>query len=241
MQPVVCLQDYADIMMHLIKLWKIESLTGLTSEAEAAQEWLCKQPPRIRRLAERDLARTNKPPSIPPSAGSSTGKLPWCPRSTEQQLDRENCLPSSWTSAVHTRSSLRQLYLYVLCWGWAILQLYLRAGRSMFVHFQRHVPSDAQIAKSAPTAVVEQCCREPRARGGVSKSNLIDQAPDIMSICTVDKEAFHVPGHSICCPCSLGRAPALVSDIFAAGPACLLAETCLFLCTLLLVRMLNQL
>lgn len=54
-------QDYADIMMHLIKLWKIEGLTGLTPEAEAAQDWLCKQPPRIRRLAERDLARTNKP------------------------------------------------------------------------------------------------------------------------------------------------------------------------------------
>ncbi|KAK9864707.1 hypothetical protein WJX84_011735 [Apatococcus fuscideae] len=53
--------DYADIMMHLIKLWKIEGVTGLSPEAEAAQEWLCKQPPRIKKLAERDMSRQKKP------------------------------------------------------------------------------------------------------------------------------------------------------------------------------------
>ena len=57
----MCLQDYADIMMHLIKLWKIEGVTGLSPEAEAAQEWLCKQPPRIKKLAERDMSRQKKP------------------------------------------------------------------------------------------------------------------------------------------------------------------------------------
>ena len=43
--------DYADIMDHLIKRWEINSMTGLSVEAMEAQEYLMKQPDRIRKLA----------------------------------------------------------------------------------------------------------------------------------------------------------------------------------------------
>lgn len=42
--------DYADIMDHLNKRWDIANITGLNGEAAAAQEYLMKQPPRIRKL-----------------------------------------------------------------------------------------------------------------------------------------------------------------------------------------------
>ena len=44
-------EDYADIMEHLIKRWEINSITGLSAEAMEAQEYLMKQPDRIRKLA----------------------------------------------------------------------------------------------------------------------------------------------------------------------------------------------
>ncbi|OUS49534.1 fatty acid desaturase [Ostreococcus tauri] len=42
--------DYADIMDHLNKRWDIANITGLNGEAAAAQEYLMKQPSRIRKL-----------------------------------------------------------------------------------------------------------------------------------------------------------------------------------------------
>ncbi|MCA9417678.1 MAG: acyl-ACP desaturase [Candidatus Omnitrophica bacterium] len=45
--------DYADIIDHLIKRWKLETLTGLNSEAAEGQDYLCKLSNRYRRLAER--------------------------------------------------------------------------------------------------------------------------------------------------------------------------------------------
>ncbi|KAG0628101.1 hypothetical protein M758_1G000400 [Ceratodon purpureus] len=50
-------QDYASIMEHLIDLWNVKSLTGLSSEAQKAQEFVCKLPARIHRLAERTQRR----------------------------------------------------------------------------------------------------------------------------------------------------------------------------------------
>lgn len=52
--------DYADIMEHLIRRWKVEHITGLSSEAEAAQQYVCSLPPRIRKLAERAASRKAK-------------------------------------------------------------------------------------------------------------------------------------------------------------------------------------
>jgi len=45
--------DYADIIDHLIKRWKVETLSGLNSEAAEGQEYLCKLSQRYRKLADR--------------------------------------------------------------------------------------------------------------------------------------------------------------------------------------------
>ena len=52
--------DYASIMDHLIKRWKIADLDGLSGEAAEAQEYLMKQPARIRRLADFAAAKAKK-------------------------------------------------------------------------------------------------------------------------------------------------------------------------------------
>lgn len=52
--------DYASIMDHLITIWNVESLTGLSSEAQRAQDFVCGLPDRIRRLAERTQSRAAK-------------------------------------------------------------------------------------------------------------------------------------------------------------------------------------
>uniref|UniRef100_A0A061R077 Plastid acyl-acp desaturase n=2 Tax=Tetraselmis sp. GSL018 TaxID=582737 RepID=A0A061R077_9CHLO len=52
--------DYADIMDHLINRWEVPSREGLSAEAAKEQEYLCKLPARIRKLAERTEARRAK-------------------------------------------------------------------------------------------------------------------------------------------------------------------------------------
>jgi acyl-[acyl-carrier-protein] desaturase len=47
--------DYAEIIEHLVDHWKIGELTGLSSEAEKEQEYLCRLPTRYRKLAERSM------------------------------------------------------------------------------------------------------------------------------------------------------------------------------------------
>ena len=55
--------DYADIIDHLIKRWKIATITGLNSEAAAGQEFLCGLSARYRKLAERiEKKVSNSPP-----------------------------------------------------------------------------------------------------------------------------------------------------------------------------------
>lgn len=54
--------DYADIMDHLIKRWDIEHLTGLGGDAAAAQEYLMKQPNRIRKLVDFAAKKAAKKP-----------------------------------------------------------------------------------------------------------------------------------------------------------------------------------
>jgi len=61
--------DYADIMEHLIKFWKVEDMS-FTGDAQRAQEYVCKLPPRIRKLAERAASRTKK-------AGPRQGRISW--------------------------------------------------------------------------------------------------------------------------------------------------------------------
>ena len=45
--------DYAEILESLLKTWKIADQTGLTPEAEKAQEYLCSLPGRYKKLAQR--------------------------------------------------------------------------------------------------------------------------------------------------------------------------------------------
>ena len=45
--------DYANIIDHLVKLWKIESLTGLQDGVAKAQDYLCNLSARYKKIAER--------------------------------------------------------------------------------------------------------------------------------------------------------------------------------------------
>jgi len=56
--------DYADIMEHLIKRWEIADKTGLSPAAAEAQEYLMKQPARIRKLAEFAARKQAKKPPV---------------------------------------------------------------------------------------------------------------------------------------------------------------------------------
>jgi acyl-[acyl-carrier-protein] desaturase len=62
-------RDYADIMEHLVKRWDVPHVTGLSPEAEAAQQYVCSLPPRIRRLDERAQTKVKK--------GPKRGKFSW--------------------------------------------------------------------------------------------------------------------------------------------------------------------
>uniref|UniRef100_A0A0C9S957 Acyl-[acyl-carrier-protein] desaturase n=1 Tax=Wollemia nobilis TaxID=56998 RepID=A0A0C9S957_9CONI len=53
-------RDYADILEFLVKRWNVEKLEGLSSEGRKAQEYVCKLPPRIRRLEERAQERVKQ-------------------------------------------------------------------------------------------------------------------------------------------------------------------------------------
>lgn len=45
--------DYVDILRKLNKAWEIDKITGLTSEAERARDYLMKLPDRMARITER--------------------------------------------------------------------------------------------------------------------------------------------------------------------------------------------
>jgi|TARA_B110001469_G_C9280462_1_gene155236 acyl-[acyl-carrier-protein] desaturase len=57
--------DYAEIMEHLNEFWKIGEVTGLTPEAEEAQEYLMKLPTRFNKLAQRQAKSLAKKPREP--------------------------------------------------------------------------------------------------------------------------------------------------------------------------------
>lgn len=52
--------DYADILGHLVQRWDLENLEGLSAEAEAEREYICKLPKRYRKLAERSMNKKKK-------------------------------------------------------------------------------------------------------------------------------------------------------------------------------------
>ncbi|XP_073037797.1 stearoyl-[acyl-carrier-protein] 9-desaturase, chloroplastic [Primulina eburnea] len=58
-------KDYADILEFLVARWEVEKLTGLSGEGRKAQDYVCKLPPRIRKLEERAAARAKEVSSAP--------------------------------------------------------------------------------------------------------------------------------------------------------------------------------
>ncbi|KAG0480920.1 hypothetical protein HPP92_011778 [Vanilla planifolia] len=50
-------KDYANILEFLVGRWKVEELTGLSSEGRKAQEYVCTLVPRIRKIEERAQGR----------------------------------------------------------------------------------------------------------------------------------------------------------------------------------------
>jgi len=61
--------DYSDIIEHLVNHWKIGELTGLSSEGEKEQEYICRLPKRYRKLAERSMNK-KKDVEVEPQAFS---------------------------------------------------------------------------------------------------------------------------------------------------------------------------
>lgn len=58
-------RDYADILEFLVGRWRVEELSGLSSEGQKAQDYVCNLPPRIRRLEERAQGRAKEGPCMP--------------------------------------------------------------------------------------------------------------------------------------------------------------------------------
>lgn len=57
--------DYADILDHLIKRWKVETMAGLSDEAARDQDYLCGLSTRYRKLAERIQKKVKEYQPIP--------------------------------------------------------------------------------------------------------------------------------------------------------------------------------
>ncbi|CAM8950995.1 unnamed protein product [Rhodiola kirilowii] len=58
-------KDYADILEFLVGKWNVKSLTGLSSEGQKAQDFVCNLAPRIRKLDERARSRAKEAPAHP--------------------------------------------------------------------------------------------------------------------------------------------------------------------------------
>ncbi|XP_074579449.1 stearoyl-[acyl-carrier-protein] 9-desaturase, chloroplastic-like [Curcuma longa] len=58
-------KDYADILEFLVNRWKIADLTGLSSEGNKAQDFVCTLASKIRRLEERAQAKAKQAPTMP--------------------------------------------------------------------------------------------------------------------------------------------------------------------------------
>jgi len=59
--------DYADIIEHLVNHWKLGELTGLSSDGEKEQEYICRLPARYRKLAERSMNKKKDEVIVPQS------------------------------------------------------------------------------------------------------------------------------------------------------------------------------
>lgn len=58
-------RDYTDVVEHLVKIWNVEKLTGLSSEGRKAQDYVCGLGPRFKKLEERAHERAKQSSSVP--------------------------------------------------------------------------------------------------------------------------------------------------------------------------------
>ncbi|XP_072965055.1 stearoyl-[acyl-carrier-protein] 9-desaturase, chloroplastic-like [Typha angustifolia] len=58
-------KDYADILEFLVARWKVADITGLSSEGNKAQDYVCTLAARIRRLEERAQSRAKQAGTLP--------------------------------------------------------------------------------------------------------------------------------------------------------------------------------
>ncbi|KAJ4723700.1 Acyl-[acyl-carrier-protein] desaturase [Melia azedarach] len=58
-------QDYIHILEHLVKIWNVEELIGLSSEGQAAQDYVCGLPQKLRTIEERVQTMAEKAPAVP--------------------------------------------------------------------------------------------------------------------------------------------------------------------------------
>ncbi|KAL3641531.1 Stearoyl-[acyl-carrier-protein] 9-desaturase 7, chloroplastic [Castilleja foliolosa] len=57
-------KDYADILEHLVRKWKVKNLVGLSGEGQKAQDYVCRLAPKIRRVEERAQERAKQAQQI---------------------------------------------------------------------------------------------------------------------------------------------------------------------------------
>ncbi|KAB9210362.1 hypothetical protein FH972_027008 [Carpinus fangiana] len=57
-------RDYGEILEHLVGIWNVEKLTGLSSEGREAQDYVCGLAQRLRKVEERALSRAMKEPTV---------------------------------------------------------------------------------------------------------------------------------------------------------------------------------
>jgi acyl-[acyl-carrier-protein] desaturase len=57
-------RDYGEILEHLVRIWNVEKLTGLSSEGREAQDYVCGLAQRLRKVEERALSRAMKEPTV---------------------------------------------------------------------------------------------------------------------------------------------------------------------------------
>ncbi|KAJ0035136.1 hypothetical protein Pint_26145 [Pistacia integerrima] len=57
--------DYISVLEHLVGIWNVKKLEGLSSEGKIAQDYVCELPERLRKTEERARARAMKAPAIP--------------------------------------------------------------------------------------------------------------------------------------------------------------------------------
>ncbi|XP_059458233.1 stearoyl-[acyl-carrier-protein] 9-desaturase, chloroplastic-like isoform X2 [Corylus avellana] len=57
-------RDYGEILEHLVGLWNVEKLTGLSGEGREAQDYVCGLAQRLKKVEERALTRAMKEPTV---------------------------------------------------------------------------------------------------------------------------------------------------------------------------------